>query len=105
VEPKVKKSKSKNKILFYDWAPGESARWTGDVKGLLGYSINDIKGGWDDLIHPDDFDRYDKAWDKSLSTGEAYCQEYRIRNHKGKYIKVRDQGFALRRIIGIIEIL
>ena len=42
---------------------------------------------------------------QSLSTGEAYCQEYRIRNHKGKYIKVRDQGFALRRIIGIIEIL
>ncbi len=40
---------------------------------------------WNGLFHPDDQDRAWETWRRSLSTGEPYHIEYRLRHHSGQY--------------------
>ncbi len=41
--------------------------------------------GWNGMFHPEDQDRAWERWRHSLSTGEPYEIEYRLRNADGKY--------------------
>lgn len=41
--------------------------------------------GWAGLFHPDDQERAWARWRHSLSTGEPYQIEYRLRHHTGEY--------------------
>jgi len=41
--------------------------------------------GWIDLIHPDDIEAYKTAWTQSLSTGDMFEFEHRVRKHSGEY--------------------
>jgi PAS domain S-box-containing protein len=41
--------------------------------------------GWNALFHPDDQQRAWTTWQRSLSTGEAYEIQYRLRHHSGEY--------------------
>ncbi|MBC7691820.1 MAG: PAS domain-containing protein [Methylotenera sp.] len=41
--------------------------------------------GWNQMFHPNDRDRAWKAWRHSLSTGDPYEIEYRLRHHSGNH--------------------
>jgi len=40
---------------------------------------------WKDLLHPDDFERTQAAWERSLKTGQPYEIEYRFKSKHGEY--------------------
>jgi PAS domain S-box-containing protein len=41
--------------------------------------------GWNDMFHPDDQERARIRWQHSLTTGDLYEIEYRLRHHSGVY--------------------
>ena len=41
--------------------------------------------GWAGMFHPDDQDRAWAVWNRSLTTGEPYEIEYRLKHHSGVY--------------------
>lgn len=62
---------------------------------------------WNGMFHPDDQERAWESWSRSLTTGEPYEIEYRLRHHSGEYrwtlgraLPVRDPGGAIIRWIG-----
>lgn len=56
--------------------------WT-DYTGL---SLDESHGwGWQDVLHPDDLERTTLVWTRSLSTGNDYQIEYRMRGKDGSY--------------------
>ena len=71
--------------------------WTSDPQGNLNYfnkSVFDysgltleqiIKGGWLQIVHPDDRDRNIKEWMNSITTGKDFLLEHRFRRHDGEY--------------------
>ena len=75
--------------------------WVTDAKGYHQYynkrwydftctGYEDVKGdSWSDLFHPEDRDLAWKKWIHSLSTGDTYQVEYRLKDGKtGEYIWV-----------------
>ncbi len=63
--------------------------------------------GWRALFHPDDQALTTKKWNHSLTTGEPYEIEYRLRNHSGHYRwvlgrarPVRDEQGTINRWMG-----
>ncbi|MCJ8209056.1 PAS domain-containing protein [Mucilaginibacter sp. RS28] len=40
---------------------------------------------WQEVVHPDDFDRVQQAWKNSMLSGESYQIEYRLRKHDSEY--------------------
>jgi len=67
---------------------------------LLGYEKNEIneeKGGWKSIIHPDDALLADKARNEHLEgKTEFYNAEYRMRTKSGEYIWFNVRGKVLR---------
>jgi PAS domain S-box-containing protein len=63
--------------------------------------------GWNDVFHPDDQEEAWKRWNHSLSTGEPYEIEYRLRHHSGHYrwtigraLPIRDARGKITRWMG-----
>ncbi len=63
--------------------------------------------GWNGMFHPDDQDRAWSRWAHSLTSGDDYEIEYRLRHHSGQYrwvlgraLPVRDGDGAIVRWIG-----
>lgn len=63
--------------------------------------------GWNGMFHPDDQERAWARWRHSLSTGEPYEIEYRLRHSSGEYrwtlgraLPVRDPGGEIVRWVG-----
>jgi len=80
---------------------------TGDVTfderwaGMLGYSVSELDHRletWEELTHPDDFERVWDALDSHLD-GETdiYHCEYRLRTRAGDYRWIRDMGRVVDR--------
>ena len=44
-----------------------------------------IEAGWQKIMHPDDYERSSKSWIHSVSTGEEFEQEMRLKRHDGIY--------------------
>ena len=59
--------------------------------------------GWLALFHPDDQALTSKKWNHSLTTGEPYEIEYRLRNHSGHYRWVLGRARPVRDEQGIIN--
>jgi PAS domain S-box-containing protein len=57
-------------------------RWY-DYTGLTYEQSKD--SGWNSVLHPDDLERAQKVWRRSLDTGEPYEIEYRFRRCDGSY--------------------
>ncbi|MBL0726147.1 PAS domain S-box protein [Piscinibacter sp. HJYY11] len=62
---------------------------------------------WNGMFHPDDQDRAWETWRRSLSTGETYEIEYRLRHRSGQYrwvlgraLPIRDDGGQIIRWMG-----
>ncbi|HEY0113355.1 MAG TPA: EAL domain-containing protein [Allosphingosinicella sp.] len=70
-------------------------RFTGE---RIGHGLNDALR----LVHPDDQDGVARQWLKSLSNGEAYEAEYRLRHHRGGYRWVLSRGNPERHETGEI---
>ncbi len=51
---------------------------------------------WVQTLHPEDYNRMEKAWQHSLSTGEVYKIELRLRNKAGEYHWHYGQGEPIR---------
>lgn len=45
-----------------------------------------IGRGWQDVVHPEDLPNCIEKWTRSLSTGEDYEVEFRLRRHDGQYL-------------------
>jgi PAS domain S-box-containing protein len=63
--------------------------------------------GWNDVFHPDDRQRAWVAWNHSLTSGDPYQIEYRLRHHTGEYrwtlglaLPIRDSSGAIVRWFG-----
>lgn len=77
---------------------------------FTGVSLGEINGGnWNSILHPEDQDRALKAWQHSLSTGEIYEIQYRLRHHSGSYrwalgraLPVRNEDGAIVRWMGTL---
>lgn len=58
--------------------------------------------GWNGMFHPDDQDRAWARWRHSLTTGDDYEIEYRLRHHSGRYRWVLGRALAVRDADGTI---
>ena len=63
--------------------------------------------GWNGMFHPDDQERARAKWSQSLTTGDPYQIEYRLRHNSGDYRwvmgrahPVRDEGGRITRWFG-----
>ena len=57
---------------------------------------------WTRIVHPDDLPRAGAAWSRSLSTGEVYETEFRIRRYDGQYRWFLVRAVPLRAVDGSI---
>jgi len=51
----------------------------------LGASLDQLRMGWPDFIHPDDRDLVMSSWLRALASGEGYRLSMRIRHREGHY--------------------
>ncbi|MDB5695684.1 MAG: histidine kinase [Sphingomonas bacterium] len=58
--------------------------------------------GWIDVFHPDDQQRAWETWRQSLTTGEPYQIEYRLRHFDGRYRWVLGRALPIRDAAGVI---
>lgn len=81
-----------------------NARWY----EFTGVPVGSTDGeGWNGMFHPDDQERAWSLWRHSLTTGEPYQVEYRLRHHSGEYrwtlgraLPIRDASGQILRWIG-----
>jgi PAS domain S-box-containing protein len=71
--------------------------WTADPSGernyfntrwlqFTGRSLEEQMGGnWTSSLHPDDQERVERLWQQSVTTGQPYQVEYRLRRADGQY--------------------
>jgi PAS domain S-box-containing protein len=59
--------------------------------------------GWLEVVHPDDIDASLAAWTSSLSSGEPYEVEFRLRRHDGVYRRHIARAVALRERGAIVK--
>ena len=71
--------------------------WTADVKGSTNYfskATEEYTGlpleslldkGWTEIVHPDEKDATQEEWMHSITNGEEFTFEHRLRNHAGEY--------------------
>jgi PAS domain S-box-containing protein len=71
---------------------------------FTGVPLGSTEGeGWANVFHPDDQERTWKVWHHSLSTGEPYHIEYRLRHRSGRYRWVLGRAQPVRDAQGRIE--
>ena len=58
--------------------------------------------GWDGMFHPDDREQAWERWQHSLTTGEPYEVEYRLRDRDGDYHWVLGRALPVRDVSGAI---
>ncbi|MDG5816191.1 PAS domain-containing protein [Chitinispirillales bacterium ANBcel5] len=69
---------------------------------ILGYNLKELlpvsRSSWEKVIHPDDFELYNKALEGHLSENDKYFEcEYRVMHKNGDWIWVLDRGKVLSR--------
>jgi PAS domain S-box-containing protein len=55
------------------------------------------------IVHPEDAERAQQMWQRSLATGQAYAMEVRLRRHDGEYRTFLARATAVRNEQGAIE--
>jgi PAS domain S-box-containing protein len=82
-------------LLYIRYPDDERLSWFGNVDLLLGYEEGGFprtQAAWVDSLHPDDRDRVTNAYQRSCSLGQAFEQEYQIRQKDGTYLYWSDRG-------------
>ncbi|HEY9819778.1 MAG TPA: response regulator [Candidatus Sericytochromatia bacterium] len=99
--------------ILYDWnSQTNNVIYGGNVKQILGYSIEEISGDlnrWVELVHPEEQKRFNEEIDRVLSTKKPFHLEFRVRRKDGTYITVEDNGYffldsagQIARMVGFI---
>ena len=81
-----------------------SSRW----KEMLGYTDREIEpdvNAWERLLHPDDFVRAHKEFDRVARGKSTYEGEFRVRHKNGHFIHVLSRGMPVRRDGKVIRIV
>src|SRR6267142_2643359 len=92
-------SRATNDVVW-DWnLVADRVWWSEGVTTVFGYAPEDVGPGadwWKERIHPDERDTILAATQRSIDTGEEFCdEEYRFRRADGSYALVRDRGYVL----------
>ncbi|WP_292731510.1 bifunctional diguanylate cyclase/phosphodiesterase [Nostoc sp. JL31] len=86
--------------LIYDWEIGRNTvERTQGLTQVFGYTQQETEPTfqwWQERIHPDDQQRVNDQFMASMANGNRYGIEYRVRHKDGRYLWVKDQGFAVR---------
>ncbi|WP_334938340.1 PAS domain-containing protein [Nostoc sp.] len=86
--------------LIYDWEmQRNTVERTQGLTEVFGYPQQEAEPTfewWQKLIHPDDQERVNDQFMASMANGNRYSIEYRVRHQDGRYLWVKDQGFAVR---------
>lgn len=100
-------------LYYWEWSEGtDHFKWGRDPTGLLGSSPAGAPADRDFrvLIHPDDRERYDDAFQRSLATGETHFCEFRIVGRDGQMRWLVARGNVLyggngapSRVIGVSQ--
>jgi len=72
--------------------------WGRSIEKVLGYTMEEISGGfdqWKDLLHPDDREFAMNLLEEAERSCTYWDAQYRMRNRDGHYVWVRDRGFFL----------
>jgi PAS domain S-box-containing protein len=115
-EKELKESEEKFRLLA-DSMPQHI--WTSDPEGNLNYYNQSVfefsglnleqinKGGWIQIVHPDDREQNMKQWIEAITTGKDFICEHRFRRHDGEYrwqlsraIPQRDANGKIQRWVG-----
>ncbi len=82
--------------LLYEWnTQTNDLIWGHNIEQVLGYYPGELTNtgqGWDELIYPDDLERYRHTIERVIFTKEPFDIEYRIRKKDGRYITVENKG-------------
>ncbi|MFA5373459.1 MAG: PAS domain S-box protein [Candidatus Omnitrophota bacterium] len=85
--------------VAYDYhVPTGSILWGNTLKKVLGYSTDELNGGfdqWIELLHPDDMVHTAEKLSKAKQSCSHWDEEYRLRHKNGKYVWIRDRGFFI----------
>ena len=60
--------------------------------GLLRRLDQEVRNGWSEGLHPDDFDRCIKLYSSHFDVRKDFRMQYRLRQHDGEYRWVDDTG-------------
>jgi diguanylate cyclase (GGDEF)-like protein/PAS domain S-box-containing protein len=75
-----------------------------DWEALAGHPVRDgLDLDWAAVVHPDDLDGLNRAWDRALGTGEEIDHSYRMRHRDGRWLHLRTHGVPVRQDDGTVE--
>jgi PAS domain S-box-containing protein len=91
-EEKIKESEERFRLLAESlpqlvWVTDEKGKYEFVSKEWTEYSgvHCNTMDKWESLVHPDDFENIANLWKNSISSGEVYKGEVRIKNKAGEY--------------------
>lgn len=86
--------------LIYDWdVQKNTVERTLGLTQIFGYSQEEAEPTlewWQEIIHPDDLPIFNDKLKASLTTGNRFVLEYRIRHKNGQYRWVDERGFVVK---------
>lgn len=86
--------------LLYDWDPVSNEIWyEGDIQQLLGYTLDEMKGGMNrlmELVYPEDRDIVRNEINRVLASGDAALVEFRMFRKDGRIIYCESRGQFFR---------
>lgn len=66
-------------------------------------SVEKFNDSWSEILHPDDAESTNEAWNYSIATGKPFIREYRLRRADGEYRWFLDRTIAVRNKENIIQ--
>ncbi|KAF3885691.1 MULTISPECIES: hybrid sensor histidine kinase/response regulator [Nostocales] len=83
--------------ILYDWNPHtHEVTYGGNIEQILGYTLDEISGDlndWQDLVHPEDKNLFEREINHVVSTKKPLYLVFRVRRKDGTYITVEDKGY------------
>lgn len=74
-------------------------RW----QAYTGRPVSDLlQSGWREFVHPEDLERMNQRWQRSLETGAPFEAEFRFARHDGEYLWFLGRAYPLRNASGKI---
>ncbi len=85
----------------WDWnIPSGKAYFSPRYARMLGYEPEEFPAdyaSWKTLVHPEDFDRVDRAHAAHIHNREEFCVEFRMRTKTGGWCWIRSRGAVIER--------
>ena len=83
--------------LLFDWdSLTHEVTYAGNTEQILGYSMNELRGGLDrfrQFIHPDDLGAFDDEIQRVAITRDPFFAEFRVCRKDGRYVFIQAKGY------------